>query len=312
VGVVGLLVLASFVAASPAQATYVGRNGLVAFAADSGSGAQLYTVQPNGHGLRQITDVNGDAVAPHWSPDGRTIVFEHDLPGDEGAAIELVNADGSDRTTIAQDPGVFLGEASFTPDGSRIVFARYDPATNVNDIWSMDLAGGNRYEITAGIGFGVADPELSPDGRRLSFLAGSGTEAGFALYTCAMDGSDLRQLVPFSADLVNKQDWAPDGRHLAASDNHNHLAPGLSENVLSVRPDGTHLTYLTHFSGGDVNAVMGSYSPDGHWIAFRLEDHGQYALYRMRDDGSSPHPILPLSGLKPRYIDWGPAGTSGH
>ena len=54
---------------------------------------------------------------------------------------------------------------------------------------------------------------------------------------------------------------------------------------------------------------MGSYSPDGQWIAFRLEDHGQYGLYRMRDDGI-PAADSPLSGLKPRYIDWGPAGTS--
>ena len=54
-GVVGLLVLASLVAASPAQASYDGRNGLVAFVADSGNGVQLYTVRSNGHGLRQIT-----------------------------------------------------------------------------------------------------------------------------------------------------------------------------------------------------------------------------------------------------------------
>ena len=311
VGVVGLLVLASFVAASPAQASYDGRNGLVAFVADSGNGVQLYTVRSNGHGLRQITQLSGDAVAPDWSPDGRTIVFEHDLPGDEGAAVEVVNADGSDRSTLVQDPGVFSGAPSFTPDGSGIVFARFDPATNIEDIWSMDLASRNMHEITAGNGFGASAPEVSPDGRTLSFVAGNETDVGFGLYTCAMDGSGLRQLVPVSADLVDKQDWAPDGRRLAASDNHDHIAPGVSENVFSVRPDGTHPTYLTHFSGGDVNAVMGSYSPDGQWIAFRFEDHGQYGLYRMRNDGSSRQPILPLSGLKPRYIDWGPAGTSG-
>jgi Tol biopolymer transport system component len=309
-GVVGLLILASFVAASPAQASYDGSNGLVAFVADSGNGVQLYTVRSNGHGLRQITQLSGDAVAPDWSPDGRTIVFEHDLPGDEGATVELVNADGRDRTTLVQDPGIFSGAPSFTPDGSGIVFARFDPATNVEDIWSLDLASGNRREITAGNGFGASAPEVSPDGRTLSFVAGNPTDVGFGLYTCAMDGSHLRQLVPVSADLVDKQDWAPDGRRLAASDNHDHTAPGVSENVFSVRPDGTHLTYLTHFAGGDLNAVMGSYSPDGEWIAFRLEDHGQYALYRMQNDGGSPHPILPLSSLKPRYIDWGPSETS--
>ena len=159
---------------------------------------------------------------------------------------------------------MFSGAPSFTPDGSGIVFARYDPATNIEDIWSMDLVSGIRHEITAGNGFGASAPEVHPDGRTLSFVAGNETDVGFGLYTCAMDGSGLRQLVPVSADLVDKQDWAPDGRRLAASDNHDHIAPGVSENVFSVRPDGTHPTYLTHFVGGDVNAVMGSYSPDGH------------------------------------------------
>jgi hypothetical protein len=42
------------------------------------------------------------------------------------------------------------------------------------------------------------------------------------------------------------------------------------------------------------------------WIVFRLEDHGQYALYRMNPDGGALHAILPLSSFKPRYIDWGP------
>ena len=32
----------------------------------------------------------------------------------------------------------------------------------------------------------------------------------------------------------------------------------------------------------------------------------------MRPDGGEMHPILPLSSVKPRYIDWGPrARTDG-
>ena len=64
----------------PALATFPGRNGLIAFYSDTDAGAQIFTVRPNGHDLRQITHVNGDAVRPDWSPDGRRIAFELDTP----------------------------------------------------------------------------------------------------------------------------------------------------------------------------------------------------------------------------------------
>jgi Tol biopolymer transport system component len=65
------------------------------------------------------------------------------------------------------------------------------------------------------------------------------------------------------------------------------------------------LRFLTHYEGGDVQTLVGSYSPDGRWIVFRLEDHGRFGLYKMRADGSDMKAILPLSDFKPRLMAWG-------
>ena len=51
--------------------------------------------------------------------------------------------------------------------------------------------------------------------------------------------------------------------------------------------------------------VFGSYSSDGRWIVFRLEDHGRFGLCMMRPDGSHPRVILGLSNFSPGFIDWG-------
>jgi Tol biopolymer transport system component len=312
--VAGLAALGTTIAvlmfASPASATYPGKNGLITFGADTGNGYQLYTVRPNGHDLRQITQVVGDAVNPDWSPDGRRIVFELDHPaGEPFCSVELLNADGRGLVDLTGERNGCEAQPSFTPDGQRIVFERYDDITNVDAIWSMDLTGGDRHQITTGTDNGTTDPNVSPDGTTVSFIDFNGADLGQALYTSSLDGSNLFQVVPFTFDVAIKQDWAPDGQRLVFTDNADNF--DRSANIATIRPDGTGLQYLTDYRSPETRAYVGGYSPDGHWIVFRLEDHGRYGLYRMRPNGSSLHAILKLSSFRPRFIDWGPRTERG-
>jgi Tol biopolymer transport system component len=282
-----------------AHATFPGRNGLIAFQSLTGAGVQIFTVRPNGHDLRQITFLSGNAIAADWSPDGRLIAFEHDAPG-ECANVALMNADGSGLIEFP-DPTVCQGDPSFTPDGSRIVFDRFDPATNDEAHWSMDLNGNDRHRI----GTCCADPTVSPNGKRLSFISFNGQPTGAALTTSNLDGTNVFQVTPFEFDVAVKQDWSPDSRHLVFTQYGDEPIPGLTPNIATIRPDGTHLRLLTHFRGQDLAAFAGSYSPDGRWIVFRLEDHGLFGLFKMHPDGTHVTAILPLSSFRPSFIDWG-------
>jgi Tol biopolymer transport system component len=298
---------AMFAYASPASATLpASTNGPIAFSADTGSGFQVYTVRPNGQDLDRITNVLGDAVNAEWSPDGRAIAFELDHPNGGGCSVELMSFDGSRLTDLTQDdPNICEAQPAFTSDGSRLVFERYDAYANVDAIWSMDLTGADRHLITTGTNNGVTDPNVSPDGTTLSFIDSNGQDFGQALYTSGIDGGNLFQLTPFSFDVAIKHDWAPDGQNLVFTVKADFPNPGDSANIATIAPNGTGLRYLTNYTGGQVNAFVGSYSPDGRWIVFRLEDHGQYGLYMMHPDGTARHAILKLSSFKPRFIDWG-------
>ncbi|SRR6266540_597434 len=298
------LAAAALASASSANATYAGKNGLIVFGADTGNGHQLYTVQPNGHDLRQITHVDGEAVHPDWAPDGRRIVFEFDRPNEAGCAVELMNADGSGIVDLTGSRNGCEGQPSFTPDGQRIVFARYDDIINVESIWSMDLNGEDRHQITTGTDSGVTDPNVSPDGATVSFIDYNGADLGQAVYSSSLDGSNLREVVPFAFDVAIKHDWAPNGKRLVFTDNADNFER--SANIATIPPDGTGLRYLTDFSSPDTRAYVGGYSPNGNWIVFRLEVHGLYGLYRMHPDGTGMDAILKLSSFRPRFIDWGP------
>ena len=112
-------------------------------------------------------------------------------------------------------------------------------------------------------------------------------------------------MTEFKFGVAGKQDWAPDGRHLVFTKNGIGHPPGISANIVTIRSDGTDLRFLTRYEGGDVEAVVGSYSPDGRWIVFRLVDHGSFGLYKMHPDGSHMKAILPLSEFRPSFISWG-------
>jgi hypothetical protein len=83
--------------------------------------------------------------------------------------------------------------------------------------------------------------------------------------------------------------------------------PDEAVNVVTVRPDGSDWTYLTHYPAG-FRANVGGYSPDGQWIVFRLEGPGLVpTMYRIRPDGTDLHALYASSTIVPRFIDWGPA-----
>jgi Tol biopolymer transport system component len=165
----------------------------------------------------------------------------------------------------------------------------------------MDLSGGDRQRI----GPCCVDPNVSPNGRRLSFLTNNGQPGGTALFTSSIAGSNLFQVTPFSFNVAVKQDWAPDGRRLVFTQNGDVLMPGVSANIATIRPDGTDLRFVTHYQGGAANAFVGSYSPDGRWIVFRLNENGLFGLFKIHPDGTHLETILPLSSFRPRFIDWG-------
>jgi Tol biopolymer transport system component len=134
----------------------------------------------------------------------------------------------------------------------------------------------------------------------LSFTCYSPDGSG-ALFDSRIDGSDLRQLTPFSFQVGMKSDWSPNSERIMFITEMNNVV-----NTATIRRDGTDLVWVTNcLGGGSTSAYGNSYSPDGQWILLRLEQNGLYGLYKIRPDGTGLTQITPLSSFRPRGMAWG-------
>lgn len=166
VAVAGLAVVGLVGIGGPAQAAFPGTNGRIVFDTAFSHRPQIFTINPDGTGLRQLTHVaKGHAAgSPEFSPDGTRIVFTID------GQIWVMNADGSSPHPLTHMPP--RGDApvaSYSPDGHKIVLL-----TNLNqlahptlccwDLYLMNPDGSHLHLITTQDA-GVTSPDWGPTAR---------------------------------------------------------------------------------------------------------------------------------------------------
>jgi TolB protein len=304
--VAACVVLLGFATAGAALSTTAAPAGLIVFQKEGpkyGEG-QLFTIRPDGTGLRQMTHGPTSSVNADWSPDGKTLAFSHYLP--DRAPVSLMNSDGTNVREVTPEGN--QDDPSFTPDGKSLVYTR-DPNLNQDGIWTIKLDGTGLRQLTAnrfihdgecGCDGGA---KVSPDGKTVAFVRVKRDNVTHALFSIGIDGTGLKPLLPYRLVVGTHIDWSPNGRRIAVTIGAN-LAPGKSANVATVGPDGKNLRWVTHFKGGQRNAFVGGYSPDGKRLVIRIDQGEKHGLYLVRLDGSGLSRIYSSSDVE-RGIDWG-------
>jgi TolB protein len=299
----GLLLIAGL--ASPASALAGASSDAedrIAFAAaPSGSfDFDIYTVRPDGSGLRQLTTgpAGHSSFANAWSPDGRVIAFDSDRTG----VVQLftMRPDGTRVSQLTHDPVLWSVNPAWSPDGRKLAFVREPAEAPGGDIYVMNADGSGLRALTHDAGHNRS-PAWSPDGTRIAFdsdRTGPGTSAVYQMHP---DGSGVRRLTSLALDAFGA-DYAPDGRHVAFSSNLD--VPDSA--IYVIRPDGSHLRQLTSpppGGGGDADV---SYSPDGRRLVFVSDRReGDADLWVMDADGTDLVDITPDPGAQ--FVpDWGP------
>jgi Tol biopolymer transport system component len=193
----------------------------------------IWLVNRDGTGLRNLTGDGPLDDAPAWSPDGTRLAYRSFREENFGD-IWTIRADGTERTILTPKSGTVVLDhhrPDWSPDGSRIVYA----GTGGGDwgIWVMRADGSQKRQLTSTPELDT-EPVWSPDGKTIAFRRTGNT--GSDLVLMAPDGSEVRVIaLPGQQRLPA---WSPDGRLIAFVGQ--PTVSSLPE-VYTMRPDATDI-----------------------------------------------------------------------
>jgi TolB protein len=317
------------VAVSSSNATYLGKNGRIAFRRyfdDAHHHSAIFTINPDGSGERRITHPPRGMYddQPDWSPDGSLIAFTRCIP-DKICAVYTVHADGSALRRLSPPcPSGAIppkceddNNVTFLPDGKHVVFTRASGAIRHGQGWDQiqhsdlvvtDLAGQHRRVILGSKPY-QADYNFAyfaPDGSRFVYEHANSPLAKppghLALFVAARNGVNDHRITPWALNAGDNPDWSADGKWIVFR---THVDNDTNCSIDIVHPDGTGLKQLANF-GPKSNMRSATFSPDGQWIVFAT-DRGKGtnpAVYTMRVDGSHLQ-LVTHSTLWDSAADWG-------
>lgn len=167
---------------------------------------EIWLMDSDGRGERQLTRRRYDALWPDFSPDGRHIAFQSSDGSPAGIDIYVVPTAGGKPQRFTGAPGDDQHPA-YSPDGKTIAFVSERKGTP--QIWLMNGSDGrNQRQLTRDAAPKNENPDWSPDGTRIAY------QAAGDVWVMNADGSSRRNLTR-SPDSEFGVAWSPDGRKIA-------------------------------------------------------------------------------------------------
>ena len=210
-----------------AYATYIGEGN-----------NDVFVMNADGSSPTQLTSGPGYDGHPHWSADGRRIVFNSDRDTPDQTApwnqrwhdIWSVRVDGSDAVKHT-DCHAVCTYGSLSPDGQHVLYRKVDGVPGLN--WALQAI-----------------------------------EKNSEIYVADLDGSNARVLASHPA-FDGWPLWSPDGQWIVFASN--RAGPALTGQLWLIKPDGESLSQITFGDWGHAQPAM---TADGDAVlAYRFQEH---------------------------------------
>jgi Tol biopolymer transport system component len=219
---------------------------------------EVFKMNVDGTGLRQLTFNEVDDWNPALSPDGSKIAYEsngiqNSNPEGDYEIYSMNATDGKGKKNLSNNEDLVDDyEPAFSPGGKRIAYTssgiQDSNPTDDEDVYVMNALDGSGKKnlsnngLEVGTNYPIDDfsPDFSPDGTKIAYTSlgkqSSNPEGDDEVYRMsALDGSGKKNLSNNGVDVDDYlADFSPDGRRIAYE----------SDGVQNSNPEGDEEVYV--------------------------------------------------------------------
>ena len=203
-------------------------DGRIVYVSTLSGNQDIWVMNADGSGQKQLTFDRSADFDPTVSPDGRRVVFVSERSGRN--KLWRIDIDGGNPTPLTRGAAVdFL--PNYSPDGRWVVYSSDD--TRATGLWKIPAGGGEPSRLTSKL---AVWPSVSPDSRLVACWHIDEQKKSIALAVVPLEGGEPVKAfeVSPSANTWAEIRWTPDGRGLTYVD----------------APDGVGNVWLQPLAGG--------------------------------------------------------------
>lgn len=250
--------------------------------------SDIWTVRPNGRYLSRLTNLQGLALSPAWSPDGGKVIFTHIDKRSHGLGIYDARSKTTQRIRFRNS--VVIGP-TYLPNGGVAVSLSEGMYPSI-----FQLSSGFQKQQTLVSSPGIdVSPSIDAAGRNMVFT--SSRQGGPQIFLKDLYSGSVRRISQ-AGSYNTDPSISPDGSMVVFA-----RQEGSGHRIFVHDLATGQERQLTYGPGSDEEPA---FAPDSYFIAFMSTRSGRKEIYIITRNGGEPRKVPTGSG-DAAFPSWGPA-----
>jgi Tol biopolymer transport system component len=131
----------------------------------------IFEANPDGSGLKKLTDAKGYNAEGSYSADGKHIVFCSNRGGADDLELYIMDADGKNVRKVTKAPACYNGGPFFSPDGKQVIFRSDRKKKDHLQLFVINSDGSGEKALTDDLNWVHWAPYWYKDGKHIIYTA---------------------------------------------------------------------------------------------------------------------------------------------